>query len=167
MRRRLLAPLLAGLMVTGLIAGPVSAVAPQPTIADIAVGNGNFTTLVAALTCTDLVGAVADPAADLTVFAPTDAAFAKLGLNARNVCWLPRSILSNILLYHVAPEERFANEVVASSGIPTLNGGSLYPSVRNGNAYLNLYARISTTDIDASNGVIHVIDWVLVPLRLI
>ena len=166
MRRRLVAALVAGLIVTGLIAGPAAAV-PQPTIADIAVANGNFTTLVAALGCTNLVGAVADRQASLTVFAPTDSAFARLGLNARNICWLPKNVLANILTYHVAPGTRFAAEVVSSGTIPTLNGGLLYPSVRNGSAYLNLYARIVQTDIAAANGVIHVIDSVLVPLRLV
>jgi uncharacterized surface protein with fasciclin (FAS1) repeats len=166
MRRRLIATLVAGLIATGIVAGPVAAT-PQPTIADIAVGNGNFTTLVAALSCTDLVGAVADRQASLTVFAPTDSAFAKLGLNARNICWLPKNILANILTYHVAPGTRFASDVLSSRTIPTLNGGLLFPSVRNGNAYINLYARIIQPDIAAANGVIHVIDSVLVPLRLI
>lgn len=165
MRRRLIATLMTALVVAGIVAAPVSA--KQPTIADIAVANGNFTTLVAALGCTGLVGAVADPAADLTVFAPTDRAFAKLGLNARNVCWLPTGILANILTYHVAPGTLLAGDVLATRRIPTLNGGFLYPSVRMGNAYLNVYAQIVATDILAANGVIHVIDWVLVPARLI
>lgn len=166
MRRRFTAMLLTALIAAGIFAAPVSAV-PNGTIAHIAVANGNFRTLVAALDCTGLVPAVADPQADLTVFAPTDAAFAKLGLNQRNVCWLPRNILTNILTYHVAPTSLSSSEVLAARRIPTLNGGSLYPSVRSGNAYLNLYAQITATDIVASNGVIHVIDWVLVPARLI
>jgi uncharacterized surface protein with fasciclin (FAS1) repeats len=165
MRRRLIAPLMTALLALGVVAAPVAAV--PPSIADIAVANGNFRTLVAALSCTNLVGAVADPQADLTVFAPTDSAFAKLGLNARNICWLPRNVLANILTYHVAPGTLMASDVLSMRTIPTLNGGSLYPSVRNGNAYLNRYSRIVATDIEASNGVIHVIDWVLVPARLV
>jgi uncharacterized surface protein with fasciclin (FAS1) repeats len=165
MRRRLVSTLFAGLLAAGIISGPVSAT-PAGTIADIAVANGSFTTLVAALSCTNLVGAVADPQANLTVFAPSDSAFAKLGLNARNICWLPKSILTNILTYHVAPGRLLASDVLAARRIPTLNGGYLYPSVRSGNAYLNLYSQIVATDIAASNGVIHVIDWVLIPARL-
>ena len=165
MRRRLIATLMTALVVAGIVAAPVSA--KQPTIADIAVANGSLTTLVAALSCTDLVGAVADRKANLTVFAPTDSAFGKLGLNARNICWLPKGILANILTYHVAPGTRLASDVLATRMIPTLNGGSLYPSVRMGNAYLNLYAQFVATDIVAANGVIHVIDAVLVPARLI
>jgi uncharacterized surface protein with fasciclin (FAS1) repeats len=165
-RRRFTAMLMTALVAAGIFAAPVAAV-PNATIADIAVANGNFRTLVAALSCTGLVPAVADPQADLTVFAPTDAAFAKLGLSERNVCWLPKNVLTNILTYHVAPGSLSSSEVLAARRIPTLNGGSLYPSVRFGSAYLNLYARITATDIGASNGVIHVIDWVLVPARLI
>src|SRR5690349_20936421 len=131
-------------MVIGLIAGPATA-APASTvqsntIADIAIANGNFTTLVAALSCTGLVPAVADPQANLTVFAPTDAAFAKFGLTTKNICILPKSLLSSILLYHVAPGRLYAADVLAARRIPTLNGGYLYPSVRGGSAYVNLYA---------------------------
>jgi uncharacterized surface protein with fasciclin (FAS1) repeats len=168
--RRITTGFLAALMVIGIVAGPATAApastAPSNTIADIAIANGNFTTLVAALSCTGLVPAVADPQANLTVFAPTDAAFAKFGLTTKTVCLLPKSILSSILLYHVAPGRLFAADVLASRRIPTLNGGFLYPSVRGGSAYLNLYAKIVATDIGASNGVIHVIDSVLIPLRL-
>ncbi len=82
-----------------------------------------FTTLVAALSCTRLVPAVADPQANLTVFAPTDAAFAKFGLSAKTICLLPKSLLSSILLYHVAPGRLYAADVLAARRIPTLNGG--------------------------------------------
>ena len=162
--RRLLASLLAASMAIGVIAAPVSAA--EPTIAEIAVGNADFETLVAALTCTDLVPAVADQSANLTVFAPTDAAFAKLGLKPGNVCKLPKRLLTKILTYHVVGEELFASDVLSKRRITMLNGLSTFPSVRNGNAYLNWYAKITATDIDASNGVIHVINNVLIPYRL-
>ena len=163
MRRRLTMALLAGMLAVGIVAAPASA--SSNTIADIAVGNGNFTTLVAALSCTGLVPAVADPAASLTVFAPTDKAFRKLGLTARNICRLPKGLLTKVLTYHVAPGELLAADVLASRKIKMLSGLYVFPSVRHGNAYLNRYAKISATDIVASNGVIHVIDSVLIPYR--
>lgn len=162
--RRLLPSLLAAALTLGIVASPVSA-APK-TIADIAVGNPDFETLVAALSCTGLVPAVADPSAHLTVFAPTDAAFAKLGLKPSNVCKLPKKLLTKILTYHVVGQELFAADVLAKRRIQMLDGLYTFPSVRNGNAYLNWYAKIAATDIDASNGVIHVINTVLIPYRL-
>jgi len=163
--RRLSSAMLAGLLFIGVVAAPVSANGPG-TIADIAVANGNFTTLVTALSCTNLVGAVADPAAKLTVFAPTDSAFRKFGLTSNNICRLPVALLKNILLYHVAAGELKASDVLAVKRIKMLNGLYTFPSVRNGNAYINWYAKIVTTDIQASNGVIHIIDSVLIPYRL-
>lgn len=154
---------MAGVLAAGILSGP--AAAAQPTIAEIAVGNGNFKTLVAALSCTGLVPAVADPNANLTVFAPTDAAFRKLGLTEGNVCKLPKRILTEVLTYHVVGDELVASEVLASRRIQMLNGLYTFPSVRRGNAYLNVYARISATDIDASNGVVHVLDSALIPYR--
>jgi uncharacterized surface protein with fasciclin (FAS1) repeats len=162
MRHRLASSLLAALLAIGIVAGPASAA--DPTIADIAVGNGHFTTLVAALSCSGLVPAVADPSASLTVFAPTDAAFKRLGLSASNVCSLPKSALTNILLYHVAPGELLAADVLASRRIRMLNGGLTFPRVIWGAPRINLYARIVATDIRASNGVIHVINAVLLPI---
>ena len=162
--RRLISSLLAASMLIGVAVAPAAA-STDDTIADIAIANGNFTTLVAALSCTGLVPAVSDPAASLTVFAPTDAAFGKLGLRASNICRLPKSLLTKILTYHVVGQELFAADVLAKSRIKMLSGLYTFPSVRNGNAYLNGYARISATNIDASNGVIHVLDRVLIPYR--
>ncbi|MEO8208695.1 MAG: fasciclin domain-containing protein [Chloroflexota bacterium] len=163
--RRLTSALLAGMLAVGIIAAPVAAAEPQKNIAEIAIANGNFKTLVTALSCTGLVPAVSG-AGSLTVFAPTDSAFGKLGLNASNVCKLPKTLLTKILTYHVAGQELFAKDVLAASKIKMLNGLYTFPSVRNGNAYMNWYSKIVATDIDASNGVIHVIDRVLIPYRL-
>ena len=160
--RRITSALLAGMFAVGIIAAPVAA-APQKSIAEIAIANGSFTTLVAALSCTGLVPA---DNASLTVFAPTDSAFGKLGLNKNNVCKLPKTLLTKILTYHVAGQELFAKDVLAAKKIKMLSGLYTFPSVRNGNAYMNWYSKIVATDIDASNGVIHVIDRVLIPYRL-
>ena len=96
------------------------------------------------------------------MFAPTDAAFAKLGLNAGNVASLPKAELTQILLYHVAPGARYAADVVSSSQIRTLERGFLKVSIMGKDAYVNK-SKIIATDIKATNGVIHVIDAVLLP----
>ena len=75
---------------------------------------------------------------------------------------MPDDTLRSILLYHVAPGRRDAASVLDSSSIPTLNGGRLTVSVRNGAAYVN-DSRIVVTDVRTSNGIIHVIDAVLLP----
>lgn len=138
------------------------------TIAEIAVTSGDFTTLVAALSCTGLVGAVADPDAELTVFAPTDDAFAVAGLNATNICsTFDTETLTTILLYHVVGERRPSPSVINGKNkmITMLAGGAIYPL---GNRSLTINANSSTVnivaaDILASNGIIHVIDFVLLP----
>lgn len=142
-------------------AAPASARPAGNTIVDIAVKNGGFTTLVAAVSCTGLVPALSGQR-QYTVFAPTDAAFSNLGLNASNVCSIPKATLTNILLYHVAHGARYASDVVASDRIRMLNGEFTKISLQGGSAYINT-AKIIATDIQASNGVIHVIDKVLLP----
>ena len=138
------------------------------TIAEIAIANGNFSTLVTALSCTGLVGAVADPDAELTVFAPSDDAFAAAGLDATNICGsFETETLATILLYHVVGERRPSPSVIngKSKMITMLAGGAIYPEGRGGlmiNAN-NSSANIVAADILASNGIIHVIDFVLLP----
>ncbi len=163
--RRLFAALLTGALALGIFAAPASASTPG-TIADVAIANGSFTTLVSALSCTGLVPAVADPNAKLTVFAPTDAAFGRLGLTAKNICRLPHGLLTKILTYHVAPGVLYAKDVLSMSRIKMLDGLYTFPSVRNGSAYINWYAKIVAADVQASNGVIHVVDHVLIPYWL-
>lgn len=139
------------------------------SIAGIAVADpGNFSTLVAALTCTDLVGAVADPDAELTVFAPTDAAFAEAGLNVDNVCAaFDTETLTTILLYHVVGERRPSPSVIngRNKEIMMLSGGYIYPAGTGSLAIgaNNSSANIVIPDVLASNGIIHAIDFVLLP----
>jgi uncharacterized surface protein with fasciclin (FAS1) repeats len=138
------------------------------TIAEIAVGNGNFTTLVQALSCTGLVDAVADPEAELTVFAPTDDAFELAGFDAGNICTsFDNDTLTTILLYHVVGERRPSPSVIngRNKSISMLAGGSIFPAgqgslVINAN---NSSVSVVAPDILASNGIIHVIDFVLLP----
>ena len=138
------------------------------TIAEIAVTDGNFNTLVAALSCTDLVGAVSDPEAELTVFAPTDSAFAAAGLDATNICTVyDTQTLTTILLYHVVGERRPSPSVIngRNKSIEMLAGGSIFPE---GQRSLTIDANNSSVnilipDVLASNGIIHAIDFVLLP----
>jgi transforming growth factor-beta-induced protein len=141
------------------------------TIAEIAIANGNFTTLVAALTCTDLAGVAGNPSVELTVFAPTDGAFAAAGFNADNVCDVPTATLSDILLYHVVAERRPSPSVILGMNkeIETMLAGEmLYPEGLGGLGVSANFsdAMIETPDILASNGIIHVIDTVLLPFKL-
>ena len=130
--RRLILSVTAAALAIGIVAGPVAArTAPPANIVDIAVAAskadpGEFKTLVAAVLAADpAVLATLSKQRQLTVFAPTDAAFAKLGLNADNVGTLRKAALTNILLYHVAPGARYAADVVSSSQIRTLERGFL------------------------------------------
>ncbi len=146
---------------------PTARTAPASNIVDTAVAvnkaNGEFSTLIAAVLAADpAVVQTLTRQRQLTVFAPTDAAFAKLGLNAGNVDTLPKATLTKILLYHVAPGARYAADVVGSSQIRTLERGFLKVSIKDGSAYVNA-SKIIATDIKATNGVIHVIDAVLLP----
>lgn len=161
--------LLVGILSTTL----VSAQRFQPgddTIATIAVENGNFTTLVQALVCTDLVGAVADEDAEFTVFAPTDAAFGALGLNAGNICSVfDTETLTTVLLYHVVGERRPSPSVIngKNKNIDMLAGGSIYPEGKGSLALfdnLDRQTNVVIPDIMASNGIIHVVDNVLLPV---
>lgn len=164
--RRLTALGIAGLLALA-VAGPASARTNSPSIVDTAIAvnasTGEFDHLIAALVRADLV-ATLDGNRQFTVFAPTDAAFEDLfdALGVPGVSDIPVGTLRAVLLYHVAPGERFAEDVVSSSRIRTVSKGFLWPSLEGGNAYVN-DAQILATDIDVSNGVIHVIDRVLLP----
>jgi transforming growth factor-beta-induced protein len=156
----------AGLLV-GLTAGPVAAREPGSTIVDTAIAvnaaNGEFDHLIAAVVRAGLVDTL-DGGRQYTVFAPTDAAFEDLfdALGVSGVGDIPVGTLRAVLLYHVAPGERFSGDVLASSRIRTVSKQFLHPSIRGGTPYID-EARIVAADIDVANGVIHVIDAVLLP----
>ena len=136
------------------------------TIVDIAVADGRFTTLVAALQAAELVETLQGDG-PFTVFAPTDEAFAALGDTVATLL-LPenKQQLTDILLYHVVAGKVMAADVVGLDGqmVDTaLSGAQLAIKVDMGNVYLNDTVQVIITDIEASNGVIHVIDAVLLP----
>jgi uncharacterized surface protein with fasciclin (FAS1) repeats len=138
---------------------------PAPNVVEVAQSvnaqTGEFSALIAAIVRAGLVDDLS-AAGPFTVFAPTDAAFAELGLNASNMATVPVADLTAILLYHVAPGRLPASTVVTRSEITMAGGGVTQVRLENGAAFIN-DARIVTTDVAASNGVIHVIDAVLLP----
>jgi len=147
----------------------------EKSIVDIAVGNEDFSTLVAALKAADLVGALQGDG-PFTVFAPTNAAFAKIDSATLNSLLEPKnkSTLSGILTYHVVSGKLAASDVVGAlkkgngkTAVKTLNGAELMVEQKDGKIFLKdqngNYSQIVSTDIMASNGVIHVIESVVMP----
>ncbi|MFT6690884.1 MAG: transforming growth factor-beta-induced protein, partial [Colwellia sp.] len=136
----------------------------QPTIVDVAVSNGNFTTLVAALQATGLDTVLADTDTKFTVFAPTDAAFALLGQDTISALLADTDTLTDILTYHVISGEVNAAAAIAAAGttVNMVNGDAVGLSLYDNELLVNT-ATVIMTDIQASNGIIHVIDAVLLP----
>jgi transforming growth factor-beta-induced protein len=145
-------------------------VMPEPpppeatTIVDVAVADGNFTTLVAALQATGLDETLDDETATFTVFAPTDAAFALLGQDTIDGLLEDTDTLTSILTYHVLASEVDSAAATAAVGttVETVNGASVGVSA-DGDALLINTATVTMNDIMTDNGVIHVIDAVLMP----
>ena len=149
---------------------------PSPTesmaaadIVDTAVAAGNFTTLAAALEAAGLVDTLKGPG-PFTVFAPTDDAFAALPAGTVDTLLKdPKGDLSTILTYHVVPGKVMAADVVKLDGqkVKTVQGGELTVGVDGDKVTLTDAAgntvNVTATDVEASNGVIHVIDGVLMP----
>jgi uncharacterized surface protein with fasciclin (FAS1) repeats len=135
---------------------------PMKTIVSTAVENGNFTTLVTALKAANLDSALSGKG-PFTVFAPSDAAFKKLPNGTVEKLLLdPKGQLTDVLTYHVVSGMYVADDVVKMKTIKTLEGQNLTVNVTKEGVFIN-NARIVTTDIKTDNGVIHVIDAVLIP----
>ncbi|HEV8034574.1 MULTISPECIES: fasciclin domain-containing protein [unclassified Yoonia] len=135
----------------------------EPDIVDIAASNGNFNTLVAAVTAAGLVDTLKGEG-PFTVFAPTDAAFAALPAGTVETLLMPENIdqLTAILTYHVVPGAVTSDQLAGQRlSVATVNGEEVHIDGRNGVTVEN--ATVTTADIIASNGVIHVIDAVLLP----
>lgn len=143
--------------------GPTQPVGPNvvEVAQSVNAQTGEFSTLIAAIVRAGLVDDLSG-AGPFTVFAPTDAAFAAIGLNASNIATVPVPDLTAILLYHVAPGRLGSSAVVARSELTMAGGGVTQIRLQNGAAFIN-QARIVSTDVEATNGVIHVIDAVLLP----
>ncbi len=135
----------------------------RPDIVEVATSAGSFTTLVTALKAAGLVE-VLQGKGPFTVFAPTDEAFAKLPAGTVEDLLKPenKEKLQAILTYHVVAGRVMASDVAGISSAETVQGQSLTVSVQNGAPMVD-NAKIIQTDIAASNGVIHVIDSVVIP----
>jgi uncharacterized surface protein with fasciclin (FAS1) repeats len=147
---------------TALVAG-TSVQAQQKDIVDTAVAAGSFKTLAAALQAAGLVDTLKG-SGPFTVFAPTDEAFAKLPAGTVEELLKPenKAKLTAILTYHVVPGKVMASQVVSLKEAKTVNGKSVKIAVDNGTVMID-NAKVVKTDIGATNGVIHVIDTVILP----
>ena len=128
-------------------------------IVDTAVAAGNFKTLAAALTAADLIGTLKGKG-PFTVFAPTDAAFAKIPKADLDALLKDKAKLTSVLTYHVVPGKVMAADVKAGK-VKTVQGSALTVSTMGG--VMVDGAKVTSTDIAADNGVIHVIDSVIMP----
>jgi uncharacterized surface protein with fasciclin (FAS1) repeats len=158
--------------VAAVLAVPAIASAQSPShngktsmknIVEIAIEAGNFNTLVTAVKAAGLAETLQGPG-PFTVFAPSDAAFAKLPAGTVESLLADKAKLTSILTYHVVSGKVMADDIVKANGATptTVNGLPLDIVVRDGKVYVN-GAQVVSADIAASNGVIHVIDTVLLP----
>jgi len=132
----------------------------MPTIVDIAVQAGKFNTLVQAVQAAGLVETLSGEGS-FTVFAPTDEAFAQIPQETLQAVLADKEKLTAILTYHVVPGKLMAADVVRSTQLQTVQGQSITVSTEGGVRVDD--ANVVQTDIEADNGVIHVIDKVLMP----
>jgi uncharacterized surface protein with fasciclin (FAS1) repeats len=137
--------------------------ASSKDIVDTAVEAGSFNTLAAALQAADLVGTLKG-AGPFTVFAPTDAAFAKIPKADLDALLKDKKALTAVLTYHVVSGRVMAADVVKLTQAKTVEGSSVKIKVMGGKVMVN-NANVTATDIAASNGVIHVIDMVIMPAK--
>jgi uncharacterized surface protein with fasciclin (FAS1) repeats len=169
--RRTISTLAAAAAVALAAIGPASASArtegaavpasAKKDIVDTAVAAGNFETLAGLLKRAGLVKTLKGKGR-YTVFAPTDKAFSKVPKATLDALAKDKAKLRAVLLYHVAKGKLTASKVVKRKSIKTLNGERVRVRVRNGKVFVGR-ARVTTPDVAASNGVIHVINKVLIP----
>lgn len=141
---------------------PVPTQATNQTIVQLAVGDPNLSTLVTAVQAAGLVETLNGPG-PFTVFAPTNAAFMALPAGTLNSLLQNKAALTNVLTYHVAGERLLAVDVVQKRSIMTVQGSALPVTVLAGGGVMVDAANVTRTDILASNGVIHLIDAVMIP----
>jgi uncharacterized surface protein with fasciclin (FAS1) repeats len=166
--------LLATLAVAGVAACPIAAAATagaaappeahaaaSKSIVGVAASDPQFSTLVRLVKSAGLATTLSK--GSYTVFAPTNSAFAKVPKSTLNALAKDKAKLKAVLLYHVVKGRVPASEVVRLKSAKTLNGASVRIAVKGGSVYLNKTTRVTKTDIKASNGIIHVINKVLLP----
>ena len=154
---------IAAVAAIGLVAGVPDGRATEKNIVETAVAAGEFSTLAKALGAAGLVETLKGKG-PFTVFAPTDAAFAKLPAGTVESLLKPenKAQLTAILTYHVVAGEVMAADVVKLSEARTINGKNVTVKTSGGAVMIN-DAKVTATDIAASNGVIHVVDTVILP----
>ncbi len=133
------------------------------TIVQTAIDNGSFTTLVKALQAADLVDTL-NGAGPFTVFAPNDAAFAKIPKDTLSALLVDKKKLTSILTYHVLSGKVMSANALEIAKVTTLQGETLNITHDDSGVMIN-NAKLVTADIECSNGVIHVIDTVLMPVK--
>ena len=144
------------------LAAPAPAAAQAAgDIVEVAQANGSFQTLLAAAGAAGLVETLKGPG-PFTVFAPTDAAFRKLPAGAVDALLADPERLRAVLLYHVLPGRVTAAQVTGMTSANTVNGAAVRVRAQGGSVMIN-NATVAQADVAASNGVIHVIDTVLMP----
>ena len=153
----LLASLVAALAVSPAIAHPKQ----EQNIVQTAVAAGQFKTLTKLLKTAGLAGTLEGPG-PYTVFAPTDAAFSKVPKKTLNALLKNKAKLKAVLLYHVVSGNVTAADVVKLTSAKTLNGKNVRIRVAGMNVFVDA-AKVTTPDVTASNGVIHVVNRVLIP----
>jgi uncharacterized surface protein with fasciclin (FAS1) repeats len=170
MRHRLLATIAA----TGAVAAvpataaatadqpaPARSAATNQTIVGVAAGDPRFSTLVSLVKKAGLAGTLSK--GSYTVFAPTNAAFAKVPESTLTALGKDKAMLKSVLLYHVVKGRVPASKVVKLTSAKTVNGASVKVAVKGKSVFLNGSTKVTKTDVKASNGVIHVINNVLLP----
>ena len=170
MTRRLVASLAAvglavGLLsvtsVSGASTSPQKQAGTNKTIVEVAAGDPQFSTLVSLINSAGLAPTLSS--GSYTVFAPTNAAFAKVPKATLDALAQDKEKLKAVLLYHVVRGRVPASKVVKLTSAKTLNGASVRIAVRRDKVYLNGSTRVTKTNVRASNGIIHVINRVLLP----
>ncbi len=164
MKRNLILGVILALAATPALAGSCGSQATTASnnIVETAVSAGSFNTLVAAVQAADLAEVLAGDG-PYTVFAPTDEAFAKLPAGTVEALIANPDKLREILLYHVVAGKVSASQVVSLSSATTVQGSDVSIRVADGSVMIN-DALVTATDIETSNGVIHVIDTVILPV---
>ncbi|MDQ7816460.1 MAG: fasciclin domain-containing protein [Melioribacteraceae bacterium] len=155
MKNRLIASFLFVLLFT------ISLSAQKKDIVTVAVEAGSFKTLATALTEAGLVETLQGKG-PFTVFAPTDEAFAKLPKGTLEGLLKDKEALKKVLLYHVVSGNVSSKDVVKLNKAKTVGGQDVMIKVKDGKVYINK-SQVTTADVQASNGVIHIIDTVLIP----
>jgi uncharacterized surface protein with fasciclin (FAS1) repeats len=162
-RIRTIVVLAAAVVAVALVApaGATTSARPDANIVETAVAAGKFETLTALVKQAGLAKTLQGKG-PFTVFAPTDAAFAKVPKATLEALAEDKAKLRSVLLYHVAKGRLTARKVVKRESVKTLNGQRVRIRVRNGKVFVG-GARVTSADVAASNGVIHVINKVLIP----